>query len=247
MIPVSPRRILRSTVGSAIALLCGLGMAGGAAYAVAVNVPDGHLDNRAYLAAEPCSSPPERAADCLWEQEFTASDIVVERGRSGERALTITAEDGTRFRTDVDGTGPVLRRLDEGQKVTATMWRGLPREIAAEGSTQRTAYWPVDQRQTTVVLALILAPAGVLVAAVSALRLARWRREPTKAMAAAMGLGQALPLAGLLMPMFAGDLIDSLWGVAVVWSVAAGLMALTAWVYATYTPSKNSFWSGFGD
>ncbi|MDA2810469.1 hypothetical protein O4J56_07455 [Nocardiopsis sp. RSe5-2] len=236
---LSPGRILRSALGSVVALLYGFALVGGAAYAVAVNLADGHRDNRAYLAAEPCPSPPEEAAECLWEQEFTASDIVNERGRSGTRALTLNAEDGTRIRVDMDGRGPVLRTLDDGQKVTGTVWRGLPREIAAEGMTQRTGLYPIDMRHTALVLALILAPSGTVVAAVTGLRLIRWRRTPTRAMAAALGLGLALPFAGLLMPMFLGDLVNRLWAATLVWAVLAGLMTLTAWVCATYTPPKD--------
>ncbi|MDA2804442.1 hypothetical protein [Nocardiopsis suaedae] len=239
MLPVAPSRILRSAIGSALVLLYGLALMGGAAYAVAANLADGHRDNRAYLAAEPCPSPPEGAADCLWDQEFTASDIVNERGRSGTRALTLNAEDGTRIRVGTDGRGPVLRTLDEGQKVTGTMWRGLPREIAAEGMTQRTAEYPIDMRHTALVLALILAPSGAVVTAVTGLRLIRWRRTPTKAAASALGLGLALPLAGLLMPMFLGDLVSRLWAATLVWAVLAALMTLTAWVYATHTPPKD--------
>lgn len=119
------------------------------------------------------------------------------------------------------------------------MWRGLPREIAAEGMTQRTGLYPVDKRHTALVLALVLAPSGTVVAAVTGLRLIRWRRTPTKAMSAALGLGLALPLAGLLMPLFLGDLVTRLWAATLVWAVLAGLMTLTAWIYATSTPPKD--------
>lgn len=235
MASVAPSRILRSTVASVLALVCGLAMLGGAAWGLAGNLSDGQRENRAYLQAEPCASPPEGPADCLWEQEFTASDIITERGRGGRNELTLTAVDDPRFRTRTRAPRSILRRLEEGQTVTGTVWRGRPREIAAGGAPGRTGHYPVDRRRSSLIMALILAPGGLVVTTVSALRLVR-RRAPTRPMAAAMGLGQALPVAGLIMPMFLGDLHDRLWAVFLVWSVIAGLMALTAWVCATYTP-----------
>ncbi|WP_017538361.1 hypothetical protein [Nocardiopsis halophila] len=237
MLPVAPSRILRSAVASVLALACGLAMLGGSAYDLAVNLPDGDRENRAYLEAEPCASPPGGPADCLWEQEFTASDIVTERGRGARNELTLTAVDDPRFQTRTHAPRSILRRLEEGQKVTGTVWRGLPREITAGGDPGRTGHYPVDQRRNSLFLALVLAPGGLVVTAVCALRLVR-RRAPTRPMAAALGLGLALPVAGLIMPMFLGDLQDRWWGVLLVWSVLAVLMTLTAWVYATYTPPE---------
>ncbi|WP_344105338.1 hypothetical protein [Nocardiopsis rhodophaea] len=234
-----PSRILRSTAGTLLALLFCLAVLALTASFLIAYVPDGDRAYRAYQQARPCPSPPQEAADCLWRQEFTASDIVVGRGRRETGGVTLTAEDGSWWRARSSEPGPVLRRLEWGQKVTGTVWRGRLTEIATEGVSQRTEHFPVDMRNRTLTFALIIAPSGLMAAAVCLWRLLR-RREPTRAMVATLGLSEALPFAGVFCAMaLADDGHDPFWPTVAAWLPVAGLMALSTWVYATHDPPED--------
>ncbi len=196
-------------------------------------LPDGDREVREYEAAPACTAAPQGPAECRWTQEFTVSDIYLTKARHDDNTAVLTAADGTRWETSYGSRGPVLNQLDEGDRVTATLWRGRIVEISAHGRTQETDDAPVDWRASNATFALLVVPSGLLVAAACVWRLARRDLpEATRGMQATAWLGVGLFFVGLFSRLMA----DSLWAVAAVWAVMAAVAVVTAWVCATYTP-----------
>src|SRR5690606_40279717 len=67
---------------------------------------------------------PDAPAECRWTQEFTISDIYLTKARNADNSAVLTDADGTEWETTYSSRGPVLNQLDEGDRVTATLWRG---------------------------------------------------------------------------------------------------------------------------
>ncbi len=199
-------------------------------------LPDGDRELRAYQAAQPCPSAPDAPAECRWTQEFTISDIYLTNARNADNSAVLTDADGTEWETTYSSRGPVLNQLDEGDRVTATLWRGRVIEIAAHGRSQNTNDAPVDLREGRFALALAVVPPGLLVMAACVWRLVRRDLPaPTRGMAATLGLAGALFPVGIFARLMVGDRSDSPWAVVALWAVLAALAAVTAGLCATYT------------
>ncbi|XRQ03865.1 hypothetical protein ACN3XK_45825 [Actinomadura welshii] len=225
---------LRSIAWAFVHALTGIAFVAASAALVATQAPDGRQDLDAYRAAAGCPAAPARPADCLWTLEFTVSgiDLTVKRGESVSAILTDA--DGDRWRTRYPQSGPVLDRLDDGDRVTGTVWRGRVTEIAAGGDAQKTHGYPADMRARSLIGALIMAPSGLLLTAVSVWRLARRRTFPklTPGMTAAFGLAYALFFVGLFSPLaFAGMEEEKAWPVLAVWVPIAALLTAGARYY----------------
>jgi len=166
-------------------------------------LPDGDREVREYEAAPACTAAPQGPAECRWTQEFTVSDIYLTKARHDDNTAVLTAADGTRWETSYGSRGPVLNQLDEGDRVTATLWRGRIVEISAHGRTQETDDAPVDLIRHRFTLVLAVVPPGLLVAAACVWRLARRDLPaPTRGMAATLMLACALILVGILAPIW---------------------------------------------
>ncbi|TDC83617.1 hypothetical protein [Actinomadura sp. 7K507] len=241
MAHLSPAGILRSTITTFVNLLVGVALVAVSAVLLAMLAPDGRLDVDAYKAATPCAAAPAAdvagtaaSAECLWTQEFTVSAISMKQTRSESMSAVLTGPDGDRWRTRYSSAGPVLDGLDEGDRVTGTVWRGRLTEIAAGGDSQRTHAYPADMRTRALIGALVMMPSGLLMTALCTWRLSRRRSTPeaTPGMVATLGLAYAFFCAGLLSPVaVAGMEEEKAWPVAAVWLPMAALLTAGARYY----------------
>jgi hypothetical protein len=124
------------------------------------------------------------------------SDVhVVRNYQKGERSAVLTRSSGARWNMEFNQSGPVLEQLDEGDRVTGTIWRGRLTEITANGAAQQTRWGPAGGGGPDI-LALVLASSGLLLIVACAWRLLR--RRATPAMQATLALGLGLLYVGLL-------------------------------------------------
>jgi hypothetical protein len=229
-----PTRILRSTVTTVITLLFGVGLVVLGVGVVAAVAPGGVRDLRAYEAAARCPAAPSRPSDCRWTQAFTVSGVRITSSRSKLDRAFLTGTDGVRWETLYSSHGPVVDQLDEGDRVTGTIWRGRVTEITAGGSTQETDDAPADMRTRVLILALIVVPSGLVMTAACAWRLRRRAASaPTPGMVATLGLGFGLFFAGLLCPLVLAGRTANFWLVAAVWLPATAVLTTVARVYVT--------------
>lgn len=187
--------ILDKTVTTLFLLLGGVAVVGVATDLGTVVAPDNVRELHAYEAAPRCSTAPQTPAACRWTEEFTVSDIhVVPEYMRGDRKAVLTGASGARWNTGYPHSGPVLDRLDEGDRVTGTIWRGRLTEITANGAAQETGRAPADGIGPDI-LALVLASSGLLVVVACAWRLRR--RRATPGMEATIVLSIGLLIVGL--------------------------------------------------
>lgn len=116
----------------------------------AVVVPDDIRRYGDYAAAAPCSDSTD---DCLRTLPLTVDRTVVKKGRSGsfEATLSGTSASGASWKTVVrfGDPGPLLARLEPGDQVTATVWRGAVMALAQGDVRQSSADEPRDDAQMT--------------------------------------------------------------------------------------------------
>ncbi|GAA0551605.1 hypothetical protein [Actinomadura livida] len=232
MAHLSLRGIMKSIFMTVLNLAAGVGLVVLAAGLLAAEAPDGDRDLRAYESATRCQAPPRAPADCRWTAKFTVSDVRLTSKRGESDSAVLTDADGDGWETSYPNSGPVLNTLDEGDRVTGTVWRGRLTEIAAMGQSQRTHAAPVDMRTRVLIGALILVPGGVLMTAASTWRLLRLRArpEPTPGMVATLGLAYALFLAGLFSPLLVSAGGENFRTTLAVWVPIAAVMTAAAFV-----------------
>ncbi|OLT28775.1 hypothetical protein BJF83_14160 [Nocardiopsis sp. CNR-923] len=220
--------LLRNGFTSLLTLLFGLGIVALPTLAVAAIAPDGTADLEDYRAAGPCSSAPAGPSDCLWTVELTVSDVHLDdRGtRSPSYTTVLTDARGGTWESSYGDRGPVVHRLDVGDRVTGTVWRGELTEIAFEDRTQATRDAPADLRTRVLIGALVSVPSGLLLAATSLWRLARLHEpEPTEGMGATLGLSGTLIAIACLALVLTSRLGENLWAVLAVWLPLSALAA----------------------
>jgi hypothetical protein len=230
MANLSLRGMLRRRVGAAVVLLVGTALVLVGVLMSARIAPGGVRDLHAYEAAPRCASAPSEPAGCRWTQPFTVAAVHLSGGKREADRAVLTSADGTRWETEYADRKPLLGELKKGDVVTGTVWRGLLTEIAAKGAAQRTQDAPVNMRTRVLILALIVVPSGLLMAAAAAWRLVR-RAGPTTGMVATLGLGVGLLFAALFSPLIGGE---DLVGVAAVWVPVAAVMTGAAIYYTAY-------------
>ncbi|TDE23879.1 hypothetical protein [Actinomadura sp. 6K520] len=236
MSQLSLRWMLGSIVMTVLNLLAGLGLVAAAALIVAAEAPDGVRDLRAYESAARCQAPPREPAECRWTEEFTVADIRLTYKRGQSDRAVLTDADGDRWDASFANRNPVLNSLDEGDRVTGTIWRGRLTEVSAEGASQRTQAAPADMRTRVLIGALILVPCGVLMTVACTWRLLRRRAfpDPTPGQVATLGLAFALFLAGLFSPVLASGAGENLWAVTAVWLPMAAVLTVAARIYVVW-------------
>ena len=224
--------ILDTTVTTLFVLLGGVALVGGATDLGTVVAPDNVRELHAYEAAPRCSAAPSTPAECRWTEEFTVSDIhVVPEYKRGDRSAVLTGASGARWNTGYNNSGPLLDQLDEGDRVTGTIWRGRLTEITANGARQETGRAPADGSGPDI-LALVLASSGLLVIVTCAWRLRR--RRATPAMKATLGLSIGLLFVGLfsavvlflLSDFLPQSMADNFWLFAAIYGVGAAWMTV---------------------
>ncbi|MFF4100837.1 hypothetical protein [Streptomyces sp. NPDC001903] len=121
-------------------------------------LPDDIRRYEDYAAAPPCGYS---ADDCVRELPLTVDHTVVKKGRSGKFEATLSDQDSRKLVVLFGDPGPVLARLEPGDRVTATVWRGRVMTVAKEDVRQSSADEPRDEAQMTAGLATF---AGLLAA-----------------------------------------------------------------------------------
>jgi hypothetical protein len=219
-------------VTTVFALVGGVALVGAATELGAVVAPDNVRELHAYEAAPRCSAAPSTPAECRWTEEFTVSDVhVVRNYQKGERTAVLTRASGARWNTQFNQSGPVLEQLDEGDRVTGTIWRGRLTEITAKGAAQQTRWAPAGGGGPDI-LALVLASSGLLVIVACAWRLQH--RRATRAIEATLALGVGLLFVGLfsavtlfvLAIFLPPSVADNFWLFAAVFCAGAAWLAV---------------------
>lgn len=244
---VSLAGLLRSTVGTVLALLACTGLVALMAALAVTHAPDGTRDLDAYNSAPRCPSAPSAPAECRWTQEFTVSDVrrTFKKGKL-DRA-TLTDSNGTDWKTEYVTNGPVLDDMDKGDRVTGTIWRGRVTEVAMNGDSQATEAAPDDLRARFFIGALIVIPPSLLMGAVCVWRLgSRWAhrhapQDPTPGMTAALGLAVAGYFTGLASALLTSAAGENVWAVAAVWLPLTAVMAVATRVYVVQKRKRDPF------
>ncbi|MCX4643600.1 hypothetical protein [Streptomyces sp. NBC_01446] len=129
---------------------------------------------RDYVAAEPC---PARATaqmrkDCLSTWHFTVVKTVI---KNGGRTSTYkaTLKDGHSWQGVVDfgDPGPLLERLETGDRVTATVWRRDIVVLSKDGVRQDSSEAPRDELQMNAAMGMLAAFFAAQALAFGAVRL----------------------------------------------------------------------------
>ncbi|MEV2277633.1 hypothetical protein AB0I72_18805 [Nocardiopsis sp. NPDC049922] len=234
-------RLLRNGLTSFLTLLLGLGIVALPTLAVAAVAPDGTVDLEAYRAAEPCPSAPTGPSDCLWAEEFTVTDVHLDdRGtRSPSYTTVLTDASGGTWESSYGDRGPVVHRLDVGDRVTGTVWRGELTEIAFGDEIQESRDAPADMRTRVLIGALVTVPTGLLLAATGLWRLARLHEpEPTDGMGATLSLSVTVFFLGLFSLVLVSGLGENLWAVLAVWLPLTALAAFGFRLSVTHKRAK---------
>lgn len=227
--------VLRRHTRSIIVLLFSTALIAIVVGHVRAAILDGNRELHAYEAAQPCSAAPESPADCIWQQEFTVTDIYLTNVRNKDDSAVLIAEDGTERETYFSSKGPVLLKVDEGGQVTGTLWRGRITEISAHGTTQETTDAPTDVIGGSLAFALVTGPPALLVMVTCVWRLIRHAEpKPTRGMAATLGLAGGLFLAGLFAALMVDASFERFGVLLAVWAGLAALAAVTVYITATY-------------
>ncbi|MFD0854727.1 hypothetical protein ACFQ07_20985, partial [Actinomadura adrarensis] len=191
-------------------------------------------------SAPPGPSAPSQAADCLWTQEFTVTGVRLSKKRGETDRAYLTDANGDRWTADAD-KDPILAGLDEGDRITGTIWRGEITEISADGDTQRTYDAPADMGTRAFIGALIVIPPGMLAVTAGLWRLVCIRRPDTApGIVAAQGLAIALFMTGLFSPIFAAGEQEDFSNTLIAWLVMAAIAFAVAIGYVSHERSRKA-------
>ncbi|WP_432036919.1 hypothetical protein [Streptomyces cucumeris] len=129
-----------------------------------------------YRAAEPCSSRSmeQGQTDCLSTWLLTVEKTVNKTaGKSSSYEATLTGQDSWRGTVSFGDPGPLLERLDPGDQVTATAWRGDIVVLSKDGVRQNTSQAPRDELQMNAAIGLLAALVALQVFVFGAVRVVR--------------------------------------------------------------------------
>ncbi len=129
-----------------------------------------------YRRAEPCSSGAMARGDtdCLSTWHLTVEKTVNRTaGKESVHDAALTYEDSWRGTVHFNGSGPLLERLEAGDRVTATAWRGEIMVLDRGGVRQDTLEAPRDELQMNAALGVLAGLLAVQCLAFGAIRLAR--------------------------------------------------------------------------
>ncbi|MEV0414051.1 hypothetical protein AB0I68_25365 [Streptomyces sp. NPDC050448] len=196
-----------------------------------------------YAAAEPCPAPAPTTGtgveDCLRTVPFTVEKTVVKKGgRNARFEATLSGFSGGPIRKGdlrFGNPGPLLEKLEPGDAVTATVWRGSITMIATGGIRQSSTAEPRDEAQMTAGIGTFTGLLAALGLGFAAAWLAGLRgQEPWtwRSLGKPLLIGMAITCFGVAYPAF---LIGLPWWV--VPSVAVPFTAYAAWQLHRYRRS----------
>ncbi|WP_148046283.1 hypothetical protein [Halostreptopolyspora alba] len=203
-------------------------------FLIAKEAPGGRDELRDYEAAKRCPPASSGPADCLGTYEFTVAEVTIdERGRDHTYRAILTDAGGDEWKTYYTNPGPVLEHLDEGDRVTGTVWRGMLTEIEAEGASQETSQAPADMLARRLLTGIMVIPACLLIAGVCVWRLRS--AGPATGMGLTLFLAMWWFIAGGVSPIMLGAWLgdsveetDDVWMVALLWLALAALLTVMA-------------------
>ncbi|MEU1183528.1 hypothetical protein ABZ464_39010 [Streptomyces sp. NPDC005820] len=129
---------------------------------------------RDYVRAEPCAAgtSPREHEDCLREATFTVDRTKIkDGGRNSTYEATLS---GAPYWNGVLSFGdptPLLSRLEPGDQVTGTVWRGDIMALSRDGVRQKSADEPRDEPQMPAALGTFAALLAALTLAIGTARL----------------------------------------------------------------------------
>ncbi|GAA3386817.1 hypothetical protein [Streptomyces roseoviridis] len=189
-----------------------------------------------YAAAEPCpaGTTSEKGENCLRTVSFTVQSTKIKQSKSGSYKATLS---GGPFWNGVvlfGDPGPLLERLEPGDQVTGTVWRGDVTTLRKGDIQQSTSEEPRDEPQMTVALGTFLGLLAAMGLVFGAVRMVRpldhepytWRRygKPLVAALAISCAAVGLPSVWLGIPSW------------VVPTVAVPVVVYTAWLLRRRQP-----------
>ncbi|WP_241846947.1 hypothetical protein [Streptomyces sp. CB02414] len=133
-----------------------------------------------YRAAEPCSSRAmeQRETDCLSTWRFTVEKTVNETaGKSSTYEAVLTDRDSWRATVSFGDPGPLLERLEPGDRVTATAWRRDIVALGKDGVRQNTSAAPRDELQMNAAVGVLAGLVAAQTLVFGAVRLVRPRHH----------------------------------------------------------------------
>ncbi|MBL3665739.1 hypothetical protein JL475_06940 [Streptomyces sp. M2CJ-2] len=143
-------------------------------------IPEDVARHRAYRAAVPCSpaTPYEKGEECLRAVDFRVVDVVTVTHAKGsdDHELTLAGSgrwDGT---VRMRGEEPLFHRLERGDRVTGTVWRGEVVAVARGDVRQVTQNEPLYQPQLIAATSVYLGYLAALGALAGFAHLLRPRR-----------------------------------------------------------------------
>ncbi|MFE0698949.1 hypothetical protein [Streptomyces sp. NPDC058872] len=129
-----------------------------------------------YRAAESCSSRAmgQGRTDCLSTWRLTVEETVRKTaGKGSSYKATLTDQDSWRGTVFFGDPGPLLKRLEPGDQVTATVWRRDIVVLGKDGVRQNTSRAPRDELQMNAAVGLLAALVALQVFVFGAVRLVR--------------------------------------------------------------------------
>ncbi len=132
---------------------------------------------RDYQAAEPCPAhaTAQVGSDCLSTWRFTVVKTVIKSGKTSTYEATLKDEDSWRGVVDFGDPGPLLERLEPGDRVTATVWRRDIVVLSKGGVRQNSSDAPRDELQMNAAIGVLAALVAAQAFAFGAVRLVRPR------------------------------------------------------------------------
>ncbi|WP_416982656.1 hypothetical protein [Streptomyces sp. T028] len=231
---MSGKNITRTRIWGALLLTLSLIPALACYFIFTIWLPDDMERYRDYANAESCAAgtSPQEYEDCLREVTFTVDRTKIKGGRNGTYQATLS---GAPFWNGVLGFGdstPLLERLEPGDRVTGTVWRGDIMSLSRDGIRQKSGDEPRDEPQMPAAL-------GTFAALLSALGLAtgtaRLTRPHTPRPLPWRGFGKPLLITiSIACPVL--GLLSVWWGIPwwIVPTVLVPLMGYTAWEIHRY-------------
>ncbi|MFE3642539.1 hypothetical protein ACFXOM_16245 [Streptomyces sp. NPDC059169] len=163
-------------VGLVLVVLAGAGLA---------TVPDLMDEERAFEAAVPCGSSAVAGADCLRPVGATVMRTVIQDvPKHEEFTLRLGGPPDVPHEIDMGASGPLLTRLQQGDRVTVTMWRDYATAVSRDGVTQESADTPVGEPVFVTALMLALLPCGAYALYAGGVALRRARRHAERGLPA---------------------------------------------------------------
>ncbi|WP_371797022.1 hypothetical protein [Streptomyces sp. NBC_01718] len=140
-------------------------------------LPSDREHYREYRAAEPCPAhaTAQLKSDCLSTRRFTVMKTVIKTGKTSTYEAILKDGDSWRGVVDFGDPGPLLDRLQPGDRVTATVWRRDIVVLSKDAIRQNSSDAPRDELQMNAAFGMLAALVAAQAFTFGAVRLVRPR------------------------------------------------------------------------